>query len=124
MALLSAGHRAYREHFKGARAVMLQHLRGGGASSLDMPSAELERLDRLKEDYLAWRTYIATGELPQRVFSEGMDIPLMDADAHLWLSELRPERRASAELALPAKKGVPAPTLGGSGRARSMAGKG
>jgi hypothetical protein len=70
---LRAAYLAYREHFKGADAAMLDHLddaEGAGGSLMTMQ--EREQLAALKQDYHAWRAYTRTGELPERVFSEGM----------------------------------------------------
>jgi hypothetical protein len=98
--LLSIAYRAYRAHFRGAKAALLRHLHdAGGAGNAGLPVDELERLDMLRKDYLAWLTYQRTGELPQRVFSENINVSPGYDEAYGWLSELTPERREQVEAA-------------------------
>ncbi len=91
---LRAGYNAYRAHFKGAGATMLKHLNdAAGVSSAGLPAGERERLAALKKDYVAWLAYAGTGELPEQVFSAGMDLPVVEPGSHEWLRYLTPEQR-------------------------------
>jgi hypothetical protein len=77
MEVLRVAYRSCRARLKGAKAATKQHLQDthstGGAG---VPTGELERLNKLKQDHLAWLTYLKTGELPEHVLSEGMNVPL------------------------------------------------
>jgi hypothetical protein len=91
---LRAGYMAYREHFEGADAAMLEHLNDAGdTGSASMTAEERERLEALKKDYNAWRTYTRTGRLPERVFSEGFDLPTVEPENYDMLAYLTPAQR-------------------------------
>jgi hypothetical protein len=91
--VLRRGYMAYKAHFEGANAVMLQHLNDPDSYGADLPSEERQRLAALKKDYVAWLTYTNTGELPQRVHSAGMDLPMLQPGTYQWLEYLTPQQR-------------------------------
>jgi hypothetical protein len=96
---LRLAHNAYRAHLKGAGAsAMLQQLSDGedavdGAGAGMPDAAERQRLAALKKDYIAWLTYSRSGELPERVFSADMDLPVAEPEHFPWVQHLTAEQQ-------------------------------
>ncbi len=88
------------ERLRAGSAAYVEHFGGGGGGGAGVPGAEHERLELLKKDYQAWLRYCATGELPEQVYSEGMDLPRRHEDSYGWLAYLTPAEQQEAEEAL------------------------
>ncbi len=130
---LRAAYTAYRAHFSGVDEVMLAHLDeaeksaltggcdaapptavspdssgngGSGAGDMPSPAAERARLEALRKDTMAWMAYKNTGTLPERVFSDGIDLAVQDLDGgkqegtQAWLAYLAPEQREQVAVSM------------------------
>jgi hypothetical protein len=105
---LHAAFQAYRSHFDVVDEAMLEHLHSdespAAAADADaLPPAEQERRRRLaalKKDYVASLTYRRTGELPERVFSAGLDLPTVRPDTYAWRAHLTPAQRQRFDAAV------------------------
>jgi hypothetical protein len=91
--VLRAAYSAYRSHFRGANAAMLQHLGDPDSAGAGMRAEARERLAALQKDYVAWLAFQRTGELPPQVSSASLDLPIVDPGTYAWRAYLTPAQR-------------------------------
>ncbi len=65
-------------------------------------AATLKRLAALKRDYVAWLTFLRTGELPPRALSEPLRLPTLHPDDYPWMAHLAPGQLREVEAAMTA----------------------